>query len=228
MGDFVDRGFYSVETFLLLLALKVRYPDRIFLIRGNHESRQITQVYGFYDECLRKYGTLNVWRYCVEVFDYLSLAAIIDGVVLGVHGGLSPNISTIDQVRSIDRKQEVPHEGPMCDLLWSDPEEVPGWGLSPRGAGYLFGGDICKQFNYVNGLNFIARAHQLVMEGYKWMFDGQLVTVWSAPNYCYRCGNVASVLELGEDLRYEFKVFREAPHELHHVTMRKITPSYFL
>ena len=122
----------------------MRYPDRIFLIRGNHESRQITQVYGFYDECLRKYGSLNVWRYCVEVFDYLSLAALVDGVVLGVHGGLSPTISTIDQVRAIDRKQEVPHEGPMCDLLWSDPEEMTGWGISPRGAGYLFGGDICK------------------------------------------------------------------------------------
>jgi serine/threonine-protein phosphatase 4 catalytic subunit len=81
MGDFVDRGFYSVETFLLLLALKVRYPDRIFLIRGNHESRQITQVYGFYDECKRKYGSVNVWRYCTEVFDYLSLSAIVDGKV---------------------------------------------------------------------------------------------------------------------------------------------------
>ncbi|ROL48635.1 Serine/threonine-protein phosphatase 4 catalytic subunit B [Anabarilius grahami] len=127
MGDFVDRGFYSVETFLLLLALKVRYPDRITLIRGNHESRQITQVYGFYDECLRKYGSVTVWRYCTEIFDYLSLSAIIDGKIFCVHGGLSPSIQTLDQIRTIDRKQEVPHDGPMCDLLWSDPEDVVMW-----------------------------------------------------------------------------------------------------
>lgn len=107
----MDRGFHSVETFLLLLALKVRYPDRMTLIRGNHESRQITTVYGFYDECVRKYGSASVWRYCTEVFDYLSLTAVVDGKVLCVHGGLSPSILDIDQIRLIDRKQEVPHEG---------------------------------------------------------------------------------------------------------------------
>ncbi|KAJ3363419.1 Serine/threonine-protein phosphatase 4 catalytic subunit [Kappamyces sp. JEL0680] len=201
MGDFVDRGFYSVETFLLLLALKVRYPDRITLIRGNHESRQITQVYGFYDECLRKYGSVNVWRYCCEIFDYLSLSALIDDKIFCVHGGLSPSVNTLDQVRIIDRKQEVPHEGPMCELLWSDPDDIEGWGLSPRGAGYLFGGDVVEkvrpsadgQFNHVNHLNLIARAHQLVMEGYKLMFNDQIVTVWSAPNYCYRFGGAPSL-----------------------------------
>uniref|UniRef100_A0A3P9NMM4 Serine/threonine-protein phosphatase n=3 Tax=Percomorphaceae TaxID=1489872 RepID=A0A3P9NMM4_POERE len=188
MGDFVDRGFYSVETFLLLLALKVRYPDRITLIRGNHESRQITQVYGFYDECLRKYGSVTVWRYCTEIFDYLSLSAIIDGKIFCVHGGLSPSIQTLDQIRTIDRKQEVPHDGPMCDLLWSDPEDTTGWGVSPRGAGYLFGSDVVAQFNAANDIHMICRAHQLVMEGYKWHFNETVLTVWSAPNYCYRWG----------------------------------------
>ena len=123
------------SPFYILSELQVRYPDRITLIRGNHESRQITQVYGFYDECLRKYGSITVWRYCTEIFDYLSLSAIIDGRIFCVHGGLSPSIQTLDQIRTIDRKQEVPHDGPMCDLLWSDPEDTQGWGVSPRGAG---------------------------------------------------------------------------------------------
>ncbi|KAI5805223.1 Metallo-dependent phosphatase-like protein [Geopyxis carbonaria] len=268
MGDFVDRGFYSLESFLLLLSLKVRYPDRITLIRGNHESRQITTVYGFYDECMRKYGSANVWRYCCEVFDYLALGALVvgagpsvndvpfaepcelevvqtagdavgtthyrrakngglvqmgankmlrdaaeaegahtagdernttSGAVLCVHGGLSPVIGSVDAIRLLDRKQEVPHEGAMCDLLWSDPDEIDGWGLSPRGAGFLFGADIVKTFNHTNNLSLIARAHQLVMEGFKEMFDSSIVTVWSAPNYCYRCGNVAAILELNEE-----------------------------
>eukprot|EP01017_Pseudomicrothorax_dubius_P046338 TRINITY_DN8146_c0_g1_i2.p1 TRINITY_DN8146_c0_g1~~TRINITY_DN8146_c0_g1_i2.p1 ORF type:complete len:247 (+),score=69.17 TRINITY_DN8146_c0_g1_i2:289-1029(+) len=228
LGDFVDRGFNSVETFLLLLALKVRYPDRITLIRGNHESRQITQVYGFYDECLRKYGSLNVWRYCTEIFDYLSLAAIIEDKILCVHGGLSPSITTLDDIRMIDRKQEVPHEGAMCDLMWSDPEEIEGWGHSPRGAGYLFGGDIVESFNRTNNVEMIARAHQLVMEGYKVMFKEQLVTVWSAPNYCYRCGNVAAILELDENLTKFYKIFEAAPQENRGLPAKKTIPDYFL
>eukprot|EP01062_Namystynia_karyoxenos_P077088 TRINITY_DN768_c1_g4_i1.p1 TRINITY_DN768_c1_g4~~TRINITY_DN768_c1_g4_i1.p1 ORF type:complete len:345 (+),score=115.30 TRINITY_DN768_c1_g4_i1:122-1036(+) len=213
MGDYVDRGFHSVESFLILLALKVRFPDRVVLVRGNHESRQITQVYGFYDECLRKYGSVNVWRYCTDVFDLLTLSCLVSTKVLCLHGGLSPSINTLDQIRGIDRRQEVPHDGAMCDLMWSDPEDIDGWGLSPRGAGYLFGGDVVQQFNSTNQVDLIARSHQLVMEGYKSMFDDKIVTVWSAPNYCYRCGNVASILELDEHLNRNYKMFEAAPTE---------------
>jgi serine/threonine-protein phosphatase 4 catalytic subunit len=228
MGDFVDRGFYSVETFLLLLALKVRYPDRITLIRGNHESRQITQVYGFYDECLRKYGSVNVWRYCTDIFDYIALAAIIDEKIFWVHGGLSPSIGTLDEIKNLDRKQEVPHDGAMCDLMWSDPDEITGWSVSPRGAGYLFGGDIVETFNRTNNIDLIWRAHQLVMEGYKEMFKNTLVTVWSAPNYCYRCGNVAAILELDENLKTYYKIFDAAPQESRGVPEKRSAPEYFL
>ncbi|KAG4304257.1 hypothetical protein PORY_002232 [Pneumocystis oryctolagi] len=267
MGDFVDRGFNSIETFLLLLSFKVRYPDRITLIRGNHESRQITQVYGFYDECIRKYGNSNVWRYCTEVFDYLSLAAVVDGKIFCVHGGLSPGITTIDQIRLLDRKQEVPHEGPMCDLLWSDPDDVSGWSVSPRGAGFLFGEDVVRSFCRVNHVEMIARAHQLVMEGYKIMFNkvskesntncndennkknqndvasntefkliqnkdsdfGSIVTIWSAPNYCYRCGNVAAILELDENLEKSYKIFKASKYEgISMPPVKKPVVEYFL
>ena len=137
------------------------------LVRGNHESRQITQVYGFYEECQTKYGNASVWKACCQVFDFLALAAIVDGKVLCVHGGLSPEIRTLDQIRVVARAQEIPHEGAFCDLVWSDPEDVDTWAVSPRGAGWLFGDKVSSEFNHVNGLQLIARAHQLVNEGYK-------------------------------------------------------------
>lgn len=209
MGDFVDRGYNSVETITLLLLLKARFPHRITLLRGNHESRQITQVYGFYDECQRKYGNANPWKYCTELFDWCPLAAIVDGSVLCVHGGLSPELRTIDQMRLIDRRQEIPHEGSFCDLMWSDPDDIETWAVSPRGAGWLFGSKATSEFNEINGIELICRAHQLVQEGYAYKFDEKLVTVWSAPNYCYRCGNVAAILVLDAQLDREFKIFRE-------------------
>lgn len=212
LGDFVDRGFFSLETFTLLMCLKARYPSRLTLVRGNHESRQITQVYGFYEECLSKYGSSTVWKYCCQVFDFLTLAAIIDGRILCVHGGLSPEIRMLDQIRVLSRAQEIPHEGGFCDLVWSDPDDVEGWAVSPRGAGWIFGASIAREFNHVNGLELVARAHQLVMEGFKYHFkDKDVVTVWSAPNYCYRCGNVASVMKIDGTNNPEFKIFNAVP-----------------
>ncbi|THX84533.1 Metallo-dependent phosphatase [Aureobasidium pullulans] len=230
LGDFVDRGYFSLETFTLLMCLKAKFPDRITLVRGNHESRQITQVYGFYEECQTKYGNASVWKSCCQVFDFLALAAIVDGKVLCVHGGLSPEIRTLDQIRVVARAQEIPHEGAFCDLVWSDPEEVDTWAVSPRGAGWLFGDKVATEFNHVNGLQLIARAHQLVNEGYKYHFKNQdVVTVWSAPNYCYRCGNVASIMTLGEDLEPDFTIFSAVPDHRRAVPAgRGRTGEYFL
>eukprot|EP01084_Bolivina_argentea_P098869 177735_1 len=227
MGDYVDRGYYSVETVSLLLALKVRYPDRVYILRGNHESRQITQVYGFYDECIRKYGDASVWKQFTDVFDYLPLTALVNDQIFCLHGGLSPSIENLDHIRSIDRLQEVPHEGVMCDLLWSDPDDRFGWGISPRGAGYTFGQDISEQYNHNNGLTLISRAHQLVMDGFNWSHGQNVITIFSAPNYCYRCGNQAAIMELDEHLQKTFLQFDPAPHRSEpHVTRR--APNYLL
>ncbi|PSR76941.1 serine/threonine-protein phosphatase ppe1 [Coniella lustricola] len=230
LGDFVDRGYFSLETFTLLMCLKAKYPDRIVLVRGNHESRQITQVYGFYEECQTKYGNASVWKACCQVFDFLVLAAIVDGTVLCVHGGLSPEIRTIDQIRVVARAQEIPHEGAFCDLVWSDPEDIDTWAVSPRGAGWLFGDKVATEFNHVNGLKTIARAHQLVNEGYKFHFpEKSVVTVWSAPNYCYRCGNVASIMTVDRSLETKFSIFSAVPDDQRHVPAGRRGPSdYFL
>lgn len=119
----MDRGNNSVECFQLMLALKVRYKDRITILRGNHESCEINRLYGFYDECLKKYGSERVWKSFTDVFTCLPLAAMVDNKIFCVHGGLSPKLTKIDNIKELNRFIDVPHEGPMCDLLWSDPDD---------------------------------------------------------------------------------------------------------
>eukprot|EP01119_Soliformovum_irregulare_P021348 TRINITY_DN7087_c0_g2_i1.p1 TRINITY_DN7087_c0_g2~~TRINITY_DN7087_c0_g2_i1.p1 ORF type:complete len:310 (+),score=52.77 TRINITY_DN7087_c0_g2_i1:721-1650(+) len=226
MGDYVDRGMYGIETITYLFLLKAMFPHRVTLIRGNHESRSITQMYGFYDEIMNKYGNPSVWQLCCSVFDYLNIAALIEGQILCLHGGLSPELPTIDKMRTLSRAQEIPHKGPLCDMMWSDPEEVETWEANLRGAGYYFGAKVTKQFNHNNGLDLIARSHQLVEEGFKYMFDDSLVTVWSAPNYCGRCGNVASVMAIDDQMDRDFKIFSESTE----ANKRKVStlPGYFM
>lgn len=213
----MDRGLFSVETISLLVCLKLRYPHRVHLIRGNHESRGVTQSYGFYTECSRKYGNANVWHYFTDMFDFLTLSVVINDQIFCVHGGLSPSIHSIDQIKIIDRFREIPHEGPMADLVWSDPDpERDEFSLSPRGAGYTFGAQVVRKFLDVNSMTHILRAHQLCQEGYQILYDNLLSTVWSAPNYCYRCGNMASVLEVSDTGERFFNVFDAAPeNDLH-------------
>lgn len=222
LGDFVDRGYYSVETITLLILLKLRYPNRITLIRGNHESRTITTNYGFYSEILNKYkGCSLVWLYITDLFDYLPLGATIDSNIICVHGGLSPLCQRLDQIRVLDRFKEIPHDGIMADVVWSDPDiEIMDFKLLPRGAGYLFGLDVVNKFFRENDLLQMVRAHQLCNEGYTSYWDDKCLTVWSAPNYCYRCGNKALILEIlhsgfsdkeGRSSGQYFNIFEASP-----------------
>ena len=197
MGDYVDRGYECVETILLLFALKLKYPNRIYLLRGNHETRHITQIYGFYDDTIRKYKSFKVWKYCVEAFDFMTLAAIIDQKIFCVHGGISKYGEKMDDIKKVDRIKEVPHDGLMCDLLWNDPDpNVSDWAEGNRGCGHLFGEKKVIRFNQINGIDLICRAHQMMNEGYRYLFNNKLVTVWSSPDYCYKCDNIASILKI--------------------------------
>lgn len=228
LGDYVDRGYYSLETFLLLLSLKIRYPNRMTLLRGNHESRQTTQAYGFYEEVMRKYKNSDVWDLINSVFDLLPLCAIIGGKIFCVHGGLSPLLTSAEQIQRLDRKKEIPERGPICDLLWSDPDNVPNFVISPRGAGYLFGESVVRQFNRNNKFDLILRAHQLADDGYVEWFNRKLFTVWSAPNYCYRGGNPASILEVSPNLTTKWKIFEAAPADARGPIPNKTKVEYFM
>lgn len=209
LGDYVDRGYFSLSCFLYLLSLQLLYPEQIHLLRGNHECRGVSQTYGFYEECLLLYGHAGIWNLCVELFDLLPTSAIVNNEIFCTHGGLSPTLSSIQQIHLIDRVREVPFEGSYCDLLWSDPDDIEEWGVTQRGAGWLFGSKPTKEFCHMNKLSLVARAHQLVMEGYQFKHNDKCVTVWSAPNYGYRTGNLACVMVLDEKLNHEMRMFDE-------------------
>ena len=151
LGDYVDRGNDSIECFCLILALKVRYRDRITILRGNHESCEINKIYGFYDECFKKYGNERIWKMFTDVFMCLPLSATVEEKIFCLHGGLSPALTRIDDIVKLKRFCDVPHEGPICDLLWSDPDESKkGFTPSPRAAGFIFGSDVTEKFLHRN------------------------------------------------------------------------------
>jgi serine/threonine-protein phosphatase 2A catalytic subunit len=163
------------------------------------------------------------------VFQCLPIAATINSQIFCLHGGLSPEIENLDQIRNIDRQRDIPHNGPLCDLLWSDPADdgKKGFNSSPRGAGYCWGDDVSDTFNFNNDLKMICRAHQLVMDGYSYAHKKKCVTVFSAPNYCYRCGNHGAVLEVGDSLEYYYQKYEPSPKEKESEPTRRV-PEYFL
>ncbi|KAF4743503.1 Serine/threonine-protein phosphatase 5 [Perkinsus olseni] len=193
-GDFVDRGSFSLECILLLLSYKLAYPDSLFLARGNHESRNMNQLYGFKGEVEAKYDETLYNLFC-EAFCLLPLAHVINDTVFVTHGGLfSKDGVTLNDIRAVDRDQEPPDSGLMTEMLWSDPMSVRGRAPSQRGVGVMFGEDVTRNFLETNNLQLVVRSHEMKDEGYEVEHSGNLITVFSAPNYCDQMGNKGAFL----------------------------------
>ena len=208
LGDYVDRGKQSLETICLLLAYKIKYPLKVHLLRGNHESSVTNRIYGFYDECKRRYN-VRLWRNFTELFNYLPVAALIDEKILCMHGGLSPDLRNLSSISEISRPTEIPDSGLLCDLLWSDPDkEVLDFDENDRGVSVVFGEKIVQEFNRKNDLDLIIRAHQVVDDGYEFFAQRHLITIFSAPNYCGEFDNSAGIMIIDDALTCSLKVLR--------------------
>jgi|Transcript_38765 serine/threonine-protein phosphatase PP1 catalytic subunit len=210
LGDYIDRGKQSLETICLVLAFKIKYPENFFILRGNHECASINRIYGFYDECKRRYN-IRIWKTFTDTFNCMPVAAIIDEKIFTMHGGLSPELQSMDQVRKIMRPTDVPDSGLICDLLWSDPEEgISGWGENDRGVSFTFGADIVERFLRKHDFDLICRAHQVVEDGYQFFAKRQLITIFSAPNYCGEFDNSGAMMSVDETLMCSFQILKPA------------------
>ncbi|KAF8328120.1 Metallo-dependent phosphatase [Cantharellus anzutake] len=211
LGDYVDRGKQSLETILLLLCYKVKYPENFFLLRGNHECANVTRVYGFYDECKRRCN-IKIWKTFIDVFNCLPIAAVVASKIFCVHGGLSPSMNSLEDIRRIQRPTDVPDYGLLNDLLWSDPSDTAAdWEENERGVSYCFGKSIINQFLLRYDMDLICRAHMVVEDGYEFWNDRTLVTVFSAPNYCgalVEFDNYGACMSVSEELLCAFELLK--------------------
>jgi len=208
LGDYVDRGKQSLETICLLLAYKVKYPENFFLLRGNHECASINRIYGFYDECKRRYS-IRLWKTFTDCFNCLPVSAVIEDKMLCMHGGLSPELNNLEQINRVVRPTDVPDTGLLCDLLWADPEkDISGWGENDRGVSFTFGPDVVMGFLRKHNMDLVCRAHQVVEDGYEFFARRSLVTLFSAPNYCGEFDNAAAIMTVDDQLMCAFQILR--------------------
>jgi len=208
LGDYVDRGQQSIETIMLLFAYKVKHPENFFLLRGNHECASISRQYGFFDECKRRYN-IKLWRQFCDVFNCMPICGLIDDKIMCMHGGLSPELTNFDQVRRVVRPTDVPDSGIICDLLWADPEkDITGWEPNERGISWVFGEDVVSSFLKRMDMDLVVRAHQVVEDGYEFFARRNLLTIFSAPNYCGEFDNAAAIMAIDDSLTCSFKVLK--------------------
>lgn len=209
---------------LPLTGLQDQIPrEFFFLLRGNHECASINRIYGFYDECKRRYN-IKLWKTFTDCFNCLPIAAIVDEKIFCCHGGLSPDLQSMEQIRRIMRPTDVPDQGLLCDLLWSDPDkDVLGWGENDRGVSFTFGAEVVAKFLHKHDLDLICRAHQVVEDGYEFFAKRQLVTLFSAPNYCGEFDNAGAMMSVDETLMCSFQILKPAEKKKPNAT-RPVTP----
>jgi serine/threonine-protein phosphatase PP1 catalytic subunit len=211
MGDYVDRGNNSIEVCALLFAMKIIYPNNVQILRGNHECPEVNSLYGLLNECETRFGNdaKLVFNKINEVFCVLPLCAIINNKIFCVHGGISPDLKSLNDIKMINRCGKIPEKGLVCDLMWSDPSNSANrWGKNSRGVSYTYNSVAINAFLKYNKLQLLCRAHQLVSEGYKFFGNDKMITVFSAPNYCGNCGNDGAVMKINENLVCSFIIIK--------------------
>ena len=225
LGDYVDRGKRSLECILLLLCLKIKYPSRIFLLRGNHESANINRMYGFYDECKRKVS-LRIYKKFCNLFNILPITALVGEKILCMHGGLAYDLKNMDQLKTIKRPTEIPEAGLLCDLVWSDPDESLYFDFctnKERGISVCFSKKKVEEFTKENDLDLICRAHQVVEEGFQFFANMKLITVFTAPNYMEEFDNNGGILEVNEDMICSLHVLKPDKSNISKKRWKKIS-----
>ncbi|KAI4086808.1 MAG: hypothetical protein LQ339_008991 [Xanthoria mediterranea] len=224
LGDYVDRGYFSIECVLYLWSLKIWYPNTLWLLRGNHECRHLTDYFTFKLECKHKYSE-KIYEACMESFCALPLAAVMNKQFLCIHGGLSPELYTLDDLKNIDRFREPPTHGLMCDILWADPLEEFGQEKTSeffvhnhvRGCSYFFSYPSACAFLEKNNLLSIIRAHEAQDAGYRMYRKTRttgfpsVMTIFSAPNYLDVYNNKAAVLKYENNVM-NIRQFNCTPH----------------
>lgn len=230
LGDYVDRGSYSIEVLALIFSYKINFPKRIWMLRGNHECRQMTAFFNFRDECEYKQD-IDVYNSFMESFDSLPLTGLINGKFLTIHGGLSPELTALKQLDKLDRFREPPRDGLLCDLLWSDPVEEkegeptvrhsePFIKNEVRGCSWFFTYEACSTFLYKNSILSVIRAHEAQIEGYKMHRTNEstgfptVITIFSAPNYCDVYNNKGAILKFDNNT-LNILQFNSSPHPYH-------------
>ena len=207
LGGYVDYGDQSIETMMLLALYKLKYPNNFFILRGKDEAASENRIKGFYDECKRRY-TPRIWKRFTDMFNVMPVAALIDDKIFCMHGGISPELKNFDQIGRIGRPTGVPDFGLLCDLLYSDPEQIAGWGEHDEGISYIFGPDVIESFCKRFDIDLIVRTKQVVEDGYEFFAGRKLVTIFSAPNYRGEFDNSGAMMKIDDNLQCSFTMLK--------------------